>query len=275
MDWSLILGFLGALLIGLTLGLIGGGGSILTVPVLVYLLDMDPVKATGYSLFIVGLTSAFGAARYISMGLCKLKAGLYFAVPSTLAVFLTRRYLLPALPDPILELGGVEVSKGIFLMSLFALLMLGTSWNMIRGMGGEPVSKQPSKQSLLDRFLIVLGGVLVGVLAGLVGAGGGFLIVPALILITPLNMKEAVGTSLFVIAVQSLVGFLGELGNETVPIEFGFLLLFSGVAVVGALLGVYASRFIRSARLKPVFGVFVLLMAIGILLAEWVGLPGI
>lgn len=273
MELSLILGFLGALLIGLTLGLIGGGGSILTVPVLVYLLDMDPVKATGYSLFIVGLTSTFGAAHYIYLGLCKLLSGLYFAVPSMLAVFLTRRYGVPALPDPLLQLGSFELDKGVFLMSVFALLMLGTSWNMIKGMGDEKASTDRGT-SFTDKLLIIFGGIVVGVLAGLVGAGGGFLIVPALILLTQLNMKEAVGTSLFVIAIQSLIGFLGEIGNEGVTIEFGFLLAFSGVAVTGAFLGVLVSRYISSARLKPVFGVFVLLMAIGILMAEWVAFPG-
>ncbi|MFB6257639.1 MAG: sulfite exporter TauE/SafE family protein [Flavobacteriales bacterium] len=273
MELSLILGFVGAFLIGLTLGLIGGGGSILTVPLLVYLLDMDPVKATGYSLFIVGLTSAFGAARHLMLDQCKLKAGLYFAIPSTLSVFLTRSYLLPSLPNPLMVAGSMQLDKGDFLMTLFAALMLGTSWSMIRG-GGKEQGKARG-QDAPQYFLVGLGGLLVGVLAGMVGAGGGFLIVPALILLTRSSMKEAVGTSLFVIAIQSLLGFLGELGNENTTIEFDFLLTFSAFAVLGALIGVYGSRSIKSERLKPIFGSFVLLMAIGILIAEWTGLSGI
>jgi uncharacterized membrane protein YfcA len=269
MEFYSILGFIGALLIGGTLGLIGGGGSILTVPVLVYLLDMDPVRATGYSLFIVGLTSAFGAGRYISMDRCRIKAGLFFAIPSMLAVFLTRRYLIPALPEEIFRIGEIPVDKGMFLMTLFALLMIGTSWSMIRGFGkGE---NAPDREGTGAMILLMAGGAAVGVLAGLVGAGGGFLIVPALILLARLAMKDAVGTSLFVISIQSLIGFLGELGQEGPAIEFGFLFVFSGIAVIGALLGVYLTRYIRNERLKPIFGIFVLLMAIGILIGEWSG----
>ncbi len=269
-----LLGYLGALLIGLTLGSIGGGGSILTVPVLVYLLGMDPVQATGYSLFIVGVTSAFGAARYIMIDLCKLRAGLFFAVPSMLAVFLTRRYLLPALPDPIFQAGALEVEKGVFIMTLFALLMIGTSYSMIRGFGNKS-EKNGSGLMITDYLLIMAGGVVVGILAGMVGAGGGFLIVPALLLLARIDMREAVGTSLFVIAIQSLIGFLGEIGKDSVPIDLSFLLIFSGVAVAGALIGIYLSHFIRSERLRPIFGVFVLLMAAWILVAEWSGLSGI
>lgn len=276
MELSAVLGFIGAFLIGTTLGLIGGGGSILTVPVLVYLLGMDPVRATGYSLFIVGLTSAFGAARYIMLDRCRIKAGLFFAFPSMASVFLTRRYLIPAIPEKVFSIGGFEVHKGILLMSLFALLMIGTSWSMIKGMGKKKKKKKKKEEEeeggAPSVLLLALGGVAVGVLAGLVGAGGGFLIVPAMILLGDLDMKEAVGTSLFVISIQSLIGFFGELGQGGAPIEFAFLLSFSAFAVIGTLFGVYLTRFIRSERLKPIFGIFILLMAVGILIAEWGGI---
>lgn len=273
MELPLVLGFLGALLIGITLGMIGGGGSILTVPVLVYILEMDPVKATGYSLFIVGATSLYGAFRYWRMGSIDIRTALIFAAPSMLAVFLTRYYLIPAIPSTLFEGGMVEMDKGIFLMTLFALLMMGTSWSMIReGNKKEPPSDDAPVKKKIP--LILLEGIVVGALTGLVGAGGGFLIVPALVLVSRLPMKLAVGTSLLVIAIKSLIGFLGEFGHA-VEIEFGFLLAFSGTAVLGAFLGVYWCRFIRGDRLKPIFGVFVLLMAIGILLAEWTGLSAI
>lgn len=267
MDPNILLGYLGAFIIGITLGLIGGGGSILTVPVLVYLMEYDAVTATGYSLFIVGVTSAFGAFRYGTFGQVDYRTALLFAAPSMLAVYATRKFLLPIIPDPVWDTSALVLSKDVMLLTLFALLMLGTSWSMIRG-GGAAATKDPPKKTPGKVLLILTEGIVVGVLTGLVGAGGGFLIVPALVLLTRMPMKDAIGTSLLVIAIKSLVGFLGELG-QGVSIEFGFLLLFSGVAVFGAFLGAWWARFIRARYLKPAFGVFVILMAVAILVREW------
>jgi uncharacterized protein len=261
-----ILGYIGALLIGLSLGLIGGGGSILTVPVLVYLLGVDPVTATAYSLFIVGLTSAVGGVQKYREGTVNIKAALMFGLPSIVAVFLTRKFIVPALPEVIMTVGQVDVSKGTFLLILFALLMLFASVSMIRSNGKHDNNAAESENVLVNIPLIILEGSFVGVLTGLVGAGGGFLIIPALVLLRKLPMKTAVGTSLVIIAAKSLVGFGGDLMN--MKMDWQLLLVFSAIAIAGIFLGNRMAGKIAGDSLKKGFGWFVLVMGIYILLRE-------
>lgn len=258
----MILGYIGALIVGLTLGLLGGGGSILTVPILVYLLGINPVLATAYSLFVVGTTSLVGAVRNMMKGMVDIKVAVVFAIPAFIAVYLTRRYLVPAIPDEIFTLGEFVLTKDLAVMLFFALIMLAASISMIRGRK----DKEVDENAKLKIPLIVLEGTVVGVLTGLVGAGGGFLIIPALVLFANLPMKRAVATSLVIIAVKSLIGFLGDV--QTLTIDWTFLLTFTGFSIIGIFLGIYLNRFIDGKSLKKGFGWFVLVMGIYIIVKE-------
>jgi uncharacterized protein len=264
-----ILGYTAALVIGVSLGLIGAGGSILTVPVLVYLLHVEPVLSTAYSLFIVGSTALVGAVGYMRKGLVHYKAALIFAAPSFVAVFLTRKYLVPAIPGTLCTFGDFVVTKSVGILLFFAVIMVAASVSMILkdNNHGEQAETTPMRFNLP---VIGLEGFLVGILTGLVGAGGGFLIIPALVLFAKLPMKLAVGTSLLIIAAKSLIGFTGDIGEQ--PIQWSFLLTFTALPVAGIFIGTWLSRFISGARLKTGFGWFVLLMAAYMIWKEISGL---
>ncbi|WP_017257701.1 sulfite exporter TauE/SafE family protein [Pedobacter arcticus] len=254
-----------ALFIGLALGLTGGGGSILTVPVLVYVAKIEPVIATAYSLFIVGFTSLVGAGSYVKKGLVNIRMSFIFAVPAFITVWLMRKFVIHAMPDVLFNLGGFVLTKDLFLMLFFALIMLISGFKMVYG--------EAKDNSLVGNEtnypLVLLSGITVGILSGLVGAGGGFLIVPALVFFMYLPMNKAVGTSLLVIAINSLIGFTGDWLN--IPqIDWNFLLIFSLIASIGVFLGVYINRFVDNQKLKKVFGYFVFIMAIVIVIEELV-----
>lgn len=257
-------GYIASILIGISLGLIGSGGSILTVPVLVYLFAVDAVAATSYSLFIVGFTSAVGSVGYFRKGLVNIKTALVFGAPSIIAVFMTRAYIVPAIPKEVFTLGTFVVTKSILLLLLFAFLMVAASYSMIK-----KDKKKKAETTGPQKFnypVILLEGAVVGVITGLVGAGGGFLIIPALVLLSKLPMKEAVGTSLVIIAAKSLIGFLGEGGDAV--IDWFLLASVSAFASGGIFIGLYLSKKIDGAKLKPIFGWFVLMMGIYIILKE-------
>ncbi len=259
-----LIGYIAAVVIGFTLGLIGGGGSILTVPALVYLVGVNPVLSTAYSLFIVGAASLVGSLSYMRQGLVSYKTALVFAVPSFIAVYLTRRWIVPAIPDQIAQWGNFILTKDIAVMVFFAIIMALASFSMIRS--GKKESEDQDDTIHYNYPMILLEGAVVGVLTGLVGAGGGFLIIPALVILAKLPMKLAIGTSLLIIAAKSLIGFTGDLGLQ--PIDWTFLLIFTAIAIGGIFIGTYASRFIASQKLKTGFGWFVLVMAAYILVNE-------
>lgn len=259
-----LIGYIAALVIGFTLGLIGGGGSILTVPALVYLVDVDPVLSTAYSLFIVGAASLVGSVSYMRLGLVSYKTALVFAIPSFTAVYLTRRWIVPAIPDPIAHWEAFVLTKDMVVMIFFALIMALASFSMIRS--GKQASDGPDGPVHYNYPMILLEGAVVGVLTGLVGAGGGFLIIPALVILAKLPMKLAIGTSLLIIAAKSLIGFTGDVGVQ--PIDWSFLLIFTAISVAGIFVGTYASRLVPAQKLKTGFGWFVLVMAGFILVNE-------
>jgi len=260
-----IAGYFSAILIGVTLGLIGGGGSILTVPVLVYIMGINPVLATAYSLFIVGLSALVGAFRNGKMGNIDYKTGFVFAVPSFIAVYYTRRILVPAIPQEVVNFHGFVLTKEMAVMLFFALVMLLAAISMIKGR--RELTETKAKD--FNYPIIIIEGLFVGVITGLVGAGGGFLIIPALVLLAGLPMKKAVGTSLMIIAIKSLIGFTGDLSTSLI-IDWSFLAAFSFLAVIGILIGSYLSKSIEGASLKKAFGYFVLLMAVTVILKELV-----
>ena len=264
MDVAIIFGYLSALVIGISLGLIGGGGSILTVPVLVYLLHINPVLATAYSLFVVGATSLTGALSFMRRGLVDYKTAAVFAIPSFIAVYLTRKFLIPAIPETLITIGDVAISKDIAIMVFFAVIMVAAAISMIKNKG-VAINAEPEKVKF-NYPLIGIEGAVVGTLTGIVGAGGGFLIIPALVVLAKLPMKLAVGTSLLIIAVKSLIGFLGDIGNQ--PINWTFMLIFTSLSLVGILIGSRLSTKIDGRHLKTGFGWFVLIMGIYIMVKE-------
>jgi hypothetical protein len=329
-----IAGYIAAIVVGFTLGLIGGGGSILTVPVLVYLIHIEPVLATAYSLFVVGISSSVGALNYMKKGLLNYKTAFIFAVPSFIAVFLTRKFLVPAIPEQLFSIGKLDITtdvlfiiilivtmlgvslfslnitfrgskkhlkafllvtpaaimvfivrqfiipeipdnliiigdftltKNVGIMLLFAMVMFLASFSMIKGR--KNLDQLEESNDMKYNYPLIVGeGAIVGTVTGLVGAGGGFLIIPALVLLAGLPMKMAIGTSLLIISVKSLLGFLGDLGNQ--EIHWVFLLAFTGLSILGIFAGTYTSKFIDGTKLKKLFGWFVLLMAIYIIINE-------
>lgn len=255
-----IIGYAAAICIGLILGLLGGGGSILSIPILVYLFHIDPVTASAYSLFIVGITSLIGAIPKYKDHLVNIRTGLLFGVPSIVTIFVTRKWIVPAIPDLLFQIDSFMLTKRIFLLGLFALLMIITSISMIRN------KKEPNQKNQYRSFLLMLEGTLIGLLTGLIGAGGGFLIIPALVLLTGLPFKTAVGTSLFIIAVNSLAGFMGDVLNYSM--DWLFLLSITSLAVVGIFIGNYFAHRISTHRLRKSFGWFVLITGVYMLIRE-------
>jgi len=257
-----IFGYIASVLIGISLGLIGGGGSILTVPVLVYLFGLDAFLATEYSLFIVGISSVVGSVSYFKKGLVNFKTALVFGIPSIISIFLTRNYMLPLIPDNVFIINKFMVTKDILLLLIFAGLMILASYKMI-GKGKECQVETHHKNNTL---LAAGEGSVVGILTGLVGAGGGFMIIPALVSLLKTPMKVAIGTSLVIISLNSLIGFFSSINN--VAIDWKLLITISSIAIVGIIIGSKLSKKVDGKKLKPAFGWFILVMGIYIIIKE-------
>ena len=256
-----IIGYVSAIVIGISLGLIGGGGSILTVPILVYLMGVEAGEyAPAYSLFIVGSTALIGGIQKYREGFVDIKTFVVFGIPAIITVYFTRHNLVPAIPDEML-LGDFVLTKRLLIMAIFAVLMVLASVSMIRGRK-EPENDGEEEQKF-NYPLILVEGVVVGLLTGLVGAGGGFLIIPALVKLSKLSMKKAVGTSLLIIAAKSLFGFVGDVTR--LDIDWAMLFIITVLAIVGIFVGNVMSRKIPGQKLKVGFGWFVLIMGVYIL----------
>jgi uncharacterized membrane protein YfcA len=262
-----ILGYIASILIGVSLGLVGSGGSILTVPVLVYMMHFNPSVATTSSLFIVGSTSLVGGLRAYSKNLVDLKAVAEFGISSVFSIFITRYYLLQFLPDYFFTIADTKITKEIFLMVVFAILMLAASITMIRSKHAELHAVSSQKKNHIKTLQLILLGLLVGVVTGMLGAGGGFLIIPSLVLFLKLPMKIAVGTSLFIIAINSLLGFLFSLNQFAY--NWKILLSFTVLSVIGLFTGLRLSEKISGASLKKGFGWFILAMSVYIIIREF------
>lgn len=258
-----LIGYASALIVGIVLGLTGGGGSILTVPIFVYVFQIPPVLATTYSLFVVGSTSLVGSVSHVWKSQVDLRITSAFALPSFVSVYLTRRFLVPALPDPLFQFDHFRLSKSDAILYFFAIVMILAARSMIRNdrpEQGEAADGKPRYGNL------ALDGLSVGLLTGTIGAGGGFLIVPMLVLLAGLTIHRAVATSILIIAVNSFVGFLGDIHHT--DLNWNFLLPFTGLSIAGIFIGMYLARFVAPDRLKKGFGWFVLAVATYIILKE-------
>lgn len=261
-----IAGYIAAILIGVVLGLMGGGGSILTVPVLVYLFHINALTATTYSLFIVGITSLTGGTRAYIKNLVDFKAVSEFGIPSIFSIFITRHFLVPEIPEKLFSIGEIEITRDTLLMIVFAFLMLIAAAFMI-------LNKDEAKQEVIvsnekkGKILpLVLWGLGIGLITGFLGAGGGFLIIPALVLFVKLPMKTAVGTSLVIIAINSIFGFLFSLKQTF--LDWKLLILFTALAIIGIYLGGLWAEKIPAKTLKKWFGWFIVLTGIYIIVKE-------
>ena len=261
-----IAGYLLAAVVGISLGLIGGGGSILTVPILVYVMGINPILATTYSLFIVGSTSLVGAYNNYRHGWVNIKIALLFGLSSITTVFITRKIWMPLIPPVLFSNGHFSVTKELATMVLFAVLMLLASVAMIRNTAEEISSFEGASDAPIKIFTLLLYGVAVGLVTGFLGAGGGFLLIPALVLLIKIPMKKAIGTSLLIIALNSLIGFTGDIGHFA--IDWKLLILITIIAIGGVFIGGYLSKKIDGEKLKKAFGWFVLVMGIYILVKE-------
>lgn len=266
---ELAIGIVLMLLVGLSLGLVGSGGSILTVPILVSILGIEPKLAIVYSLFIVGITALAGAIRSFIQKQVDFKIALSFGLPSIIAVYTTRAYLVKLLPETLGKVAGLEITKDVYLMILFSFFMIFASFSMIKDK--QVKKKEGAETSPMKKVLILLAeGLGVGVLTGLVGAGGGFLIIPVLVILAGLDMKKAVGTSLLIIALKSLSGFAGEMNIGT-AIDWHLLSYLSAAAVVGIFIGFLVSKKVDASSLKKGFGWFVLVMGIYVVISTLAG----
>lgn len=262
-----IIGYISALFIGLSLGLIGSGGTILALPIFVYLFQIKNMQeATHYTMFVVGITAFIGAFRKYQEKLVDITTAIYFLIPSLACLFFTRKIILPAIPDALLSVGGFVLTKDIFLMLLFAVVMFFASISMIKNAKQKDVdcfAKSPDPNA--NHVKTTLVAMLVGSLTALVGAGGGFLIIPTLVLLKEHCMKRAIGTSLVIITVNSLIGFLGDLHTD---VNWKLVIIFSLIAITGMLIGIKWSEKIKGEKLKRLFGIMVLIMGLFIILKE-------
>ena len=270
-----------ALFIGLSLGIFGAGGSILTVPLLHYVLGLDAQTATGASLLIVGSTAMVGTILNARKKLVAFQQGILFAVPSFFGVFGARTLLLPSLPQSIFLAPNFSIQRDTFILIFFAVVMILAATAMIKTSrkknGSQPAQQEPeqinkdrsqaSNRPGIARALTALQGFFIGVLSGFVGAGGGFLIIPALNIMLGIEMRRAIATSLFIIAMNSAVGVAGDLvsGNQY-PI--GVVSLVAGSSLAGMFVGTKLADGWDSSKLKPAFGIFILVIGAFIIAKE-------
>ncbi|EAQ38049.1 hypothetical protein MED134_12801 [Dokdonia sp. MED134] len=261
-----VLGYISALIIGISLGLIGGGGSILAVPVLAYLFSVNEKVATAYSLFIVGASALVGGLKQHLKGYVDWRTAVVFGIPAIVGVTVVRHYVVPALPDVLFTIGDFDFTRRMAMFGLFAILMIPAAFSMLKKRKECP-EKNDGKVSY-NYPLILIEGLLVGAITGMIGAGGGFLIIPALVILANIKMKVAVGTSLIIIAFKSLMGFF--LGDAlTMNVDWVFLSIFTLISLIGIFIGSYLSNFIDGQKLKKGFGYFIFAMAIFIFYMEF------
>lgn len=257
----IFIGGIFAILMGMILSLIGAGGSIMTVPILVYILGLPATIATSYSLFIVGSTALVGAFTYWRRGEIFIQKSLMFAGPALIAVWCTRTIFLPAMPQMLL---GVALDHWIML--LFSFLMLVAAALMFKSKN-EISNATTTKISTSEIFKLMISSTSVGFITGIVGAGGGFLIIPSLVAIFKFTIKQSVGTSLVVIAINSFVGFVGDYSTG-ITLDWLLLISFIVCTVSGIFIGSKISHHLNAKNIKLFFSFFSLVLGISILIHQ-------
>lgn len=261
-----VFGYIGAFVVGLVLGIIGSGGSILSMPILVYLFKFNPVTASAYSLFIVGVTALTGSFKNFTKKLISYRTTILFSVSAVISVYVTRKYLIGLIPDVILSSNFIIIRKHQLIMTLFGILMLAAGYFMIKKTPRTIMKFKKTKTIAPNRLLIFFEGSIVGFLTGLIGAGGGFIIIPILVILSDLKMKSAVATSLLIVSTKSLIGFIGDIQN--LIIEWNFLIRFSAISVFGIVIGQIIRNKIKENHLKKIFGSLVFIIGLLVLLRE-------
>lgn len=263
MEISQIIGYILAVFVGMTLGMLGSGGSILSVPILVYVMGIEPTLATAYSLFVIGTTSFVGGIHKAKQKLVDFNKVFLFGIPAIISVFVTRKVLVPKIPEIIFSSEEFTLSKSILIMVVFAIVMIFASLRMIRPLKEKIVFENEK----LNYFKISILGISIGLISGFVGAGGGFLIVPTLLVFAKTPMKMAIGTSLYIVAAQSLIGFTGDIMSDQI-IDWKLVEFFTLASVFGIFIGNFISKKVEDEKLKTSFGWFVLAMGIYIIIRE-------
>ena len=265
MDIIEFFGFVGAFFIGLIMGVLGGGGSIMAVPILAYIFHFDERIATAYSLCIVGSTGLIGGIKQAIQKMVDWKVVIQFGIPAVIGITLVRAFLIPTLPSDIFTVNDFTVTRRMAMFGLFAFLMVFAAISMLKGRKEESSNNVTSKSNIT----LLIQGLLIGSLTGMVGAGGGFLIVPALIMVAKLDMKKASATSLVIIAINSLVGFL--IGDALhIKIDWNFLSVFIGISMLGIIVGTYINKYLPIKFLKKTFAYFIIVMAIFMFIEEFI-----
>lgn len=255
-------GYLAIICIGILLGCMGAGGSMLAIPVFVYLFSLDMVIASAYSLFVVGVTSLTGVVLKQKLHMPDLRAGLTFGIPSVISTFVARKWIVLMIPELIWQTGSFRLEKGDVLLYFFSLMMITSSLITMRKRRGN-VAASPNR-----KMYLITGGLLVGTVAGMVGAGGGFLILPVL-LVSGLQISTAVTTTLLIIASNSLLGFCGDVLNQR--IDWFFLLPLTALAVLGLVFGHWWNKkYISAHSWQKAFSWCMLTGGLGMLIKEFV-----
>jgi len=258
---ELVISIVASSIIGIAIGLLGAGGSILVMPVLVYVLGISPLIATTYSLGIVGISSAIAAIRNAREQQTNWKVLFTFAIPAIISIMIMRAYIMPALPK-VLELGMIHISIESLSMIILSLLMLISAQRM---MSSKVLQSHDIQE--ISLMALMFTGLMIGVLTGFTGIGGGVLIVPAMILIGHMNVKEAAFTSMILIAMNTLPGLLVDIMNGK-NLEWGLFTLLTNASVFGGYVGIMLSKRIRQDLLRISFGIIIALLALFILIKE-------
>jgi len=263
LDILQVFGYLGAILTGVILGLMGGGGALISIPILVYLFHIEASVATSYSLFLIAITASSGAWQNIRKKQVDYNAALYYGIPSVISIYAVRRWLMPNLPKIIFTIHGYALHKNMFILIILVIVMIMAAYKMITSNNPEQNETHQVNHLELSTFAILIGSFM-----GIVGGGGGFLMVPALVHFANTPVKKAVGTSLVLVAVNSFIGFLGDLGSD-IAINWLFFFTFLFFSVAGVFIGHYLVAYIHSNKLRKYFGFFLIVVAIFIVIKEF------